>query len=110
MRKEIVSFMMPFNFIKFLTLLGIASFQKLNSGGFSIEFDYIFPSKMSEVLDTFDANVTVVILFILNLFNPNHFIQFNHMLKIFHRDFSRGGLFCVHDEIVLILIIIIVLK
>ena len=34
MRKEIVSFMTEFNFIMFSALLGIVSFQKLNSGGF----------------------------------------------------------------------------
>ena len=44
MRIEIVSFMTQFNFIMFSSLLGIVCFQKLNSGGFYIGFDY-FPLK-----------------------------------------------------------------
>ena len=48
--------MIEFNFIMFPALLGIVSFQKLNSGGFYIGL-IISPSKMSEVLDTFDPNV-----------------------------------------------------
>ena len=57
MRNEIVSFMTQFNFIMFLALLGIVSFQKLNSGGFYIGFDY-FTLKISEVLRIFDTKVT----------------------------------------------------